>query len=429
MSFSSWLRALTSSAKEWIPVACGLAMAVSLAGCGQGEIPQAAPEPPVVTIALPVQRTITEWNEHSGRLSAVESVQVRPRVSGFVERIHFTEGSVVAKGDRLVSLDRRTFKADLAAAEAEAEQARVQLELAKGELGRVEALIGSRAVSQEEVDRRRRQVQTSEAALAAAEADVAAARLELEFTQVTAPIAGRVGRAEVTAGNLVTGGSGTSTVLTSIVSVDPIYLYFTPDERSALDYLRRQRSGGEDKLAVEMAVDGEQGFPHGGYLDFIDNQLDEATGTLLVRAVFDNPSSLLLPGLFARLRLPAGPPAQALLVPEAAIILDQTWEVLMLVDADDVVKRRRVETGPTLDGMTVIRSGLTARDRVVVDGTQRARPGSVVAPELQVPGTSSTTSQQSAPQVPGTSSTTSQQPAPQVPGTSKKTAHETGPAA
>lgn len=361
----------------------GIALATVLVGCGdgQGQTGQAAAEPPVVSVATPVQRTLTEWNEHSGRLAAVQTAQVRPRVTGFVERIHFTEGSLVDKGDLLVSLDRRTFNADLAAAKADAEQMRVQLELAKSELGRVEELIGSRAVSQEEVDRRQRQVQTAEAELASAEAEVATVGLDVEFARVTAPISGRVGRAEVTAGNLVTGGSGTSTVLTQIVSLDPIYLYFTPDERSALDYLRRQRTAGDDGVEVEMATEGEDGFPHHGRLDFIDNQLDAATGTLLVRAVFDNPEGLLLPGLFARLRLPAGPPSSVLLVPEAAVILDQTWEVLMVVDADNVVQRRRVETGPTVDGLKVIRSGLQAGEWVVVEGTQRARPGSVVKPE------------------------------------------------
>ncbi len=427
MSFLPRLRARATGTMG-CGFAAGLALAISLTACGQGEVSQGAAEPPLVTVALPVQRTITEWNEHSGRLAAVETAQVRPRVTGFVDRIHFTEGSLVTQGQRLVSLDHRTFKADLAAAEAEVEQARVQLELAKGELGRVEALIGSRAVSQEEVERRQRQVQTVEAEVAAAEAEMATIRLDLEFTQVTAPISGRVGRAEVTAGNLVTGGSGTSTVLTSIVSLDPIYVYFTPDEHSALDYLRRQRAAGEDKVTVEMAVEGDEGFPHIGYLDFIDNQLDAATGTLLVRALFDNPDGLLLPGLFARLRLPAGPASQVLLVPEAAIILDQTWEILMLVDTDNVVQRRRVETGSTVDGMTVIRNGLAAGERVVVEGTQRARPGSLVTPELQVPGTSptgtsSTGSEPATPQVPGTSNagtsnTDPQVPDPQVPGTS-----------
>lgn len=358
------------------------AFAVALAGCRSEESPsRAAAPPPVVGVAAPVERTVAEWDEHTGRLAAVNTVKVRPRVSGYVERVHFDEGSMVRAGDLLFTLDPRTFRADLKEVEADAAEARARLELAQSENARVADLAGSRAVSQEEVDRRQREVESAAAALASAEAEVAAAALDLEFTRVTAPISGRVSRIEVTEGNLVSGGSDTATVLTSIVSLDPIYLYFTPDEKTALSYLRRQRSADADGIPVEMEIAGESGFPHQGRLDFVDNRIDEKTGTLLVRAVFDNPEGTLLPGLFARVRLQARPPAPALLVPEEAVVLDQTWEVVLVVGPGNVVERRRVTTGATLDGMTVIREGLGRDDSVIVEGIQQARPDTEVTPD------------------------------------------------
>jgi len=359
--------------------------AVALAGCRSEESSssssRAAAPPPVVGVAAPVERTVAEWDEHTGRLAAVNTVKVRPRVSGYVERVHFEEGSMVRAGDLLFTLDPRTFQADLKEVEADAAEARARLELAESENARVAELAGSRAVSQEEVDRRQREVESAAAALASAEAEVAAAALDLEFTRVTAPISGRVSRIEVTEGNLVSGGSDTATVLTTIVSLDPIHLYFTPDEKAALSYLRRKRSADGDGIPVEMEIAGESGFPHQGRLDFVDNRIDEETGTLLVRAVFDNPEGTLLPGLFARVRLQARPPAPALLVPEAAVVLDQTWQVVLVVGPGNVVERHRVTTGATLDGMTVIREGLGRDDRVIVEGIQQARPGAVVTPE------------------------------------------------
>lgn len=355
-------------------------LALSAFGCGQPEAAPAPPAPPSVGVATPVERTVTEWDEYTGRLSAVDSVLVRPRVSGYVQRIHFEEGSLVDAGDLLFTLDPRTFRAALAEAQAETHEAEVRLELARTELARVEAL-DSRAVSREEIDRRRHEVRVAEAALASARAGEESAALDLEFARVVSPVSGRVGRAQVTEGNLATGGSGTATVLTTVVSIDPIYLYFTPDERAALDYLRRQRSAGGQGVPVEMELADESGFPRRGQLDFVDNRVDEETGTLLVRAVFDNPDAALLPGLFARVRLQTRPPAPALMVPEKAITQDQTREIVLVVGADGVVERREVSTGPTLDGMTVVREGLGAGERVVVEGIQRARPGSPVTPE------------------------------------------------
>lgn len=358
-----------------------LLLALGVAGCGGDTSAQApAAQAPSVGVVTPVERTVTEWDEYTGRLSAVETVQVRPRVSGYVERVHFEEGSLVGAGDLLFTLDPRSFRATVAEHQAQVRQAEVRLELARTELARVEDLIEMRAVSQEEVDRRRREIQTAEAALESARAEVAGASLDLEFTRVVAPVSGRVGRAEITEGNLVTGGSGSASVLTTIVSLDPIYLYFPPDEAAALGYLRRQRQS-SDAVAVEMALADETGFPHRGRLDFVDNRIDEETGTLLVRAVFDNPDGDLVPGLFARARLQSRPPTPALLIPERAVAQDQTREVVMVVGDGDVVERRAVTTGPTLDGMTVIRQGLDGGELVVVEGLQRAQPGATVAPE------------------------------------------------
>lgn len=362
-------------------------LALGAVGCG-GETSAQAPaaQAPSVGVATPLERTVTEWDGYTGRLSAVETVQVRPRVSGYVEEVHFREGSLVRQGDLLFTLDPRSFRATVAERRAAVRQAEVRLELAQTELARVEDLIEMRAVSQEEVDRRRREIETAQAALESARAEATGASLDLEFTRVVAPVSGRVGRAEITEGNLVTGGSGSASVLTSIVSVDPIYLYFTPDEAAALAYLRRQRRS-EGGVPVEMELADETDFPHRGRLDFVDNRIDEETGTLLVRAVFDNPDGDLLPGLFARARLQAGPPSSALLVPARAIAQDQTREVVMVVGEGDVVERRAVTTGPTLDGMTVIREGLAGGERVVVEGLQRAQPGSTVNPEpMAVPG-------------------------------------------
>lgn len=368
------------------PLGLGVAVAMLLAfaACGgdsAGGSPEGGPGgpggPPAVGVTRPVTRTIPEWDEYTGRLAAVDSVEVRARVTGFVDRVHFREGALVDRGDLLFTLDPRTFRAGLEEAEAQRQQERVRLELAQSELERIEPLIDLRAVSQEELDQRRQEVESARAALAAAEAEVRTAALDVEFARVVAPVAGRVGRARVTEGNLVTGGTGAATVLTTIVSLDPVQLYFTPDERTALTYLRRQRRA-TDGVPVEMRLGDETGFPHIGRLDFLDNQIDDETGTLLVRAVFDNPDGDLLPGLFGRVRLQAGPPVPRLLIPEAAISLDQTQEYVLVVGGDGTVERRVITTGRTADGMRVVLSGLEGDEQVVVEGLQRALPGTQV---------------------------------------------------
>lgn len=353
---------LARAASGALVASAALAALAAATGCGAGSpagggAPGGPPQgPPEVRVAEPVERVVPEWEIYNGRLTAPDRVEVRPRVTGFVERVHFEEGSLVRRGAPLYSLDPRTFRAAQAAAEARVDAIVAQLANARRELERSEGLIASRAVSQEELDQRRREVETRTAALAEARAELEAATLDLEFTRVVAPIDGRVGRAEVTEGNLVTGGSGMATVLTTIVSVDPIWVYFPLDERSALRLLERGRLGAEP-VRVELQLTGERGWPRSGRLDFVDNAIDEATGTLLVRAVFDNPDAALLPGAFGRVRLQSRAPQTRLLVPQKALGVDQTQEILLVVGADDVVERRVVETGDVRDGWIVVREG------------------------------------------------------------------------
>lgn len=365
--------------------AVALALAAVLVGCGDADSgvddgASSPPPAPTVGVLRPVERTVAEWEEVTGRLAAVDTVEVRARVSGFVEEVLFAEGSEVAEGQVLVTLDPRTFRADLQSLLARRDAAEVALDLARSEAERIEPLVERRAVSAEEADQRRRRVDTAEAALAEAEADLASARLDLEFAEVRAPIAGRIGRARVERGNLVTGGTGASTVLTTIVTVDPIELYFTPDEGVARRLLELQRGG--ETVPVEMQVGEETGFPRNGTLDFLDNRIDEETGSLLARAVFANGEGDLVPGMFARARFRIAEPRMSLLVPEVALGLDQTQRILLVVGDDDTVERRVVETGPLQGDQRVVRSGLSASDRVIVEGLQSARPGARVVPEL-----------------------------------------------
>jgi RND family efflux transporter MFP subunit len=294
--------------------------------------------------------------------------------------VDFEEGAMVAKGDLLYTLDPRTFAAERDAARARVTEAEARLQLARSEAERVQGLIASRAVSREELEQRTREVDTAEASLLAARAALESAGLDLEFARVVAPVSGRAGRALVTEGNLVTGGSGNATVLTTIVSMDPIYFRFPIDEPTALR-LRRVVDDSKNPIPVELQLTGRDDYEFRGRLDFLDNRIDEETGTLMVRAVFDNPGGGLVPGAFGRVRLQLDPPETRLLVPEKALGVDQTQQILMVVGDGDVVERRVVTTGPLADGWRVIRSGLEPGDRVVVDGLLSARPGSTVSPK------------------------------------------------
>jgi membrane fusion protein, multidrug efflux system len=360
---------------RWAP----LAAALVLASCGARPAP--APPPPKVKVVQPVAREITEWDEFTARLDAVDSVEVRPRVSGYLQSIHFQDGAIVQKGDLLFLIDPRPYEAALHRTEADLELAKSRLALARKNFARAADLLKSHAISQEESDIRESNVRQAEASVEEAQAAVDAARLDVEFTRVSAPIGGRVGRKLVTEGNLINGGVGTQgTLLTTIVSLDPIYAYFDADEGSLLKYNRLARLGQRPssrdyRNPVHVALADEEGFPHPGVMDFVDNQVDRGTGTIVGRAVLPNSDLSLLPGLFARLRLPGSGQYQAILVPDEAIGSDQSQKFVFLVDGESKAQYRTVKIGPLIDGLRVVREGVGPEDRVIVAGLQRVRPG------------------------------------------------------
>src|SRR5215471_919692 len=355
-----------------------LSGAVALvAGCRGATLAQAqmAPPPPAVSVAAVEERKITEWDEFIGRLEAVESVEIRPRVSGYIERVVFTAGKEVRKGDVLFQIDPRPYQAELARAEADLAQARSAAALATRSLDRSKMLAAGDAISKEELDNRSGAAERGAANVQAAQAAVATARLNLEWTKVRSPIRGRVGRAEVTAGNLVQPGGPMR--LTTVVSLDPIYATFDADERSYLKYASRGAGGPRDHRAPILLGTASEGhaFPHEGYVDFFDNQLDPRSGTVRARAVFPNPNHLFAPGLFARLKLVGGAAYQATVVSDRAIGTDQDKKFVLVVKSDSTVEYRPVELGRLVDGYRVVAGGLKPGEKVVVNGLQRVRPG------------------------------------------------------
>jgi RND family efflux transporter MFP subunit len=367
---------------------CGLVgWCILLSACQQQQA-ATPPPPPKVTVSQPVLREVIEWDEFTGRIEAVESVEVRARVSGYLQSVHFTDGATVKKGALLFVIDPRPYQAELNRAKAALEQAIARYERTQKDLARAQQLVKSRAVSQEEVDTRGADQREAQESVQAARAAVEAAHLNVEFTQVRAPISGRISREFVTVGNLINGGMADSTLLTRIVSLDPIYSYFDVDERSYLKYSRLwregQRSGSREvKIPVHLALGNETGFPHQGQLDFIDNRLDPNTGTMMGRSVFSNPDQMLIPGLFARIRLPGSSQYEALLIPDGAIGSDQTQRFAFVVNDQNTVEYRKVELGPIIDGLRVIRDGLKPEDWVIVNGVQRVRAGAKVDPQKQ----------------------------------------------
>jgi RND family efflux transporter MFP subunit len=358
-----------------------------LAACQQQQVAP-PPPPPKVTVSQPVVREVVEWDEYTGRLEAVESVDVRARVSGYLQSIHFTDGEVVKKGALLFVIDPRPYQAELNRAKAALEQAIARYGRTQKDFARAQELIKSRAMSQEDVDTRAADQREAQEAVQAARAAVEAAQLNVEFTQVRAPISGRISREFVTVGNLVNGGTADSTLLTRIVSLDPIYGYFDVDERAFLKYTRLWRNGTrpgsrEANIPVYLGLADETGFPHQGRLDFIDNRLDPNTGTMTGRAVFHSPELALIPGLFARLRLPGSNQYEALLIPDGAIGSDQTQRFAFVVNDQHIVEYRRVELGPIINGLRVIFDGLKPEDWVIVNGVQRVRTGAQVDPQEQ----------------------------------------------
>lgn len=359
-----------------------------LGGCGRPADQQAAsPPPPQVKIAQPLYQEVRAWDEYPGRIEAVESVDVRARVDGYLEKVNFRAGERVEKGDLLFLIDPRPFRALLSRSQADLEQARARLALAKNNLARAELMFKSKAISEEEYDARSKGLAEAQAAVQSAEATVYSARLNLEFTEVRAPISGRVGRELITAGNLVKGGGADATLLTFIVSTDPVYVYVEVDERSALKYRRlagadcaEQKSGG-GCMAAEMALADETGFLHRGNIEYESPRLTASTGTLTLRAVFPNQDGILSPGLFARLRVPGSAPFQALLLPDRAVATDLAQKFVWVMGADNKVERRPVVLGALIDGRRVIAEGLKRDEWVVVEGIQKLKPGSPVQPE------------------------------------------------
>ena len=357
----------------------------SLLGCA-GK-PPAPPPPPTVSVAPVLQRDIAEWDEFSGRLEAVDQVEIRPRVSGYIKRVTFTEGREVRKGEVLFEIDPRPYQADLERAQAQLEQARTAAELATREVARAEKLVNVQAISREEFDSRTSAEANGSAAVRAAEAAVETARLNLGWTVVRSPIAGRVSRAEVTAGNLVQAGPPTATLLTTVVSLDPIYLYFDSDEQTYLRYSGRAAAAGnrgwrDARFPVYLGLANETGFPHEGRLDFVDNRIDPASGTIRTRAVFSNRDRRFTPGLFARVKLVGSQKAPALLVRDAAIGTDQDRKFVLVLGKGDSLEYRPVEIGRLSDGLRIVRSGVAAGDKVVVTGLMRVRPGVKVTPTI-----------------------------------------------
>ena len=364
----------------------GLVIALALSGCGDKSPQQAAQPAPPVTVAQPVKRTVTDWDEFTGRFEAVEEVQVRARVGGFVTSVEFRDGAIVHAGDLLYVIDPRPFEAVALQADGQLSDARAKVELAKRELDRGLNLVQTSAVSEQVVDQRRQALQAAHAAEVQAEGALKAAKLNIEFTHVAAPITGRVSRHLVSPGNLVQGSdTGTSTLLTSVVTLDPIYVYFDMDEATYIKYSKlwfegRRPSSRDTANPVQVTLAGETKPSHDGTINFLDNRLDVSTGTLRSRAVIKNTDLSILPGQFGRVRLIGSAPYEALLIPDIAVATDQSRKIVFVVKPDDTVEARPVVLGPLDDGLRVIREGLKAEDRVIVNGIQRARVGAKVAP-------------------------------------------------
>ena len=354
-----------------LALSLAVAGSLSLHGCGRSEAQGGPPMAPPVSAAPAVARDVALYDEFSGRLEAVETVELRSQVAGTLQRVHFRDGQEVKRGELMFSIDPRPFTAELSRLEAQLASARNAAALADTELARTRKLLEQKAVSQQEADQAEAAARNAASAVRAAEAGVAAARLNVEYTQIRAPIAGRASRANVTAGNLVGAGDP---VLTSIVAQQQVHAWFDVSEQAWLRV--RGQFKGKAMPKVELALADERGFPHAGTVDFVDNRLNPATGAIRVRAVFDNADRRFVPGLYARLRLAGGTAAQAVLTPERAIGTDQTKRYVFVVGADKTAQFRVVQLGPLLDdGMRVITGGLKAGELVVVNGLQRVRPG------------------------------------------------------
>jgi multidrug efflux system membrane fusion protein len=364
-----------------------LFLALALCGCHPVAQPAPpAPPPPQVTVSHPLAKEIVDYDEFTARLGAVNSVEIRARVSGYLQKVNFKDGAEVRKGDLLFVIDPRPYQAELDSAQAALDRAKTQLELATNDNKRALDLFQSKAISAEELDTRSKNLRVANSAMRIAEATVETAKLNLDYTNIVAPIDGRVSRAMVTEGNLVNASGNESTLLTTLVSVDPVYAYFDVDEATVVKYqnLDKQglrQNGLQGSIPCELAVGNESALTHRGTVDFVDNQIDSKTGTLSARGVFPNPDRTLIPGEFGRLRVTGSGKYTGMLVPDYAMSADQDKKIVFVVGADQTVQPRQVVPGQLVDGLRVIRSGLEANDLVVLDRLQIIRAGMTVTPK------------------------------------------------
>jgi RND family efflux transporter MFP subunit len=367
-------------------------LAFGLTACGgsnaaDGKAGAHANAAPPVHVATAVQRTVTDWDTFTGRFEAIDSVKLRPRVSGYIDSVSFAEGKDVKKGDVLFVIDPRPYRVQLQRTQGELARAKAQADLSEKELQRSESLLAAHAVSQEEYEQRLSQRNQLAADLQAAKAAADAAQLDMEFTRVVAPIDGRVSRAEVTAGNFVSAGT---TVLTSVVSLDPIYVYFEGDEQTYLKYNAQAQRGErpssrENPNPVFVGLANEADFPHAGVMNFVDNALNPETGTIRARAVLDNREHLFTPGMLARVKLLGSGQYNATLIPDEAIGTDQDRKFVMVINAQNIAEYRAVQLGEVFENQRIVRGGVQAGERVIVGGLQRVRPGMPVTPEAVNP--------------------------------------------
>ena len=366
-------------------------LAPVLAACGQAQPPGGGPPPPpTVTVAKPIERGVTEQDEYVGRFVAVDSVEIRARVSGYLDQIHFRDGQMVKQGDLLFTIDKRPFQNTVAQARGTLAQAKANLSFTEADLERAKQLVSNRTLTEQAFDQRTQAFRAAQASVAANEAAVRQAELDLEFTELRAPVAGRTGDRRVSPGNLVTGGAaGTTTMLANIVSLDPIRFEFTMDEASYLRYERFSGSGKEvtgrdGGVIVGLKLLDEKDYGHRGYMDFVDNAIDRSSGTIRGRAVFSNPDAVLTPGMFGRVRVPGSPTYNALLLPDAAIGTEQIRKFVLVIGPDNAAVQKFVTLGPlTEDGLRIIKEGIKADDNVIVNGLMRVRPGQKVTPQEQ----------------------------------------------
>jgi len=394
----------TASRRTWIIAGTVVAILATVAAgraiTARDDQPQGPPPAPPVTVAAAIARPVTDWDEFTGHLESVDMVDVRPRVSGYVERVAFTEGAMVTKGDILFITDPRPYEADVAKAKADLAQAETRRTLAQSEVARAQHLLAAQAISRQDYDTRTSASAEGDAAVQAAQAALTTAQLNLEWTTVRAPITGRVGRALVTPGNLVQAGASNATPLTTVVSLDPIYVYFDGDEQTYLKDLGLAPESGargaqqNAKRVVYMGLADETGYPHEGYIDFVDNKLDPVAGTIRARAVFPNHDHRLTPGLFARIKIVGSTSYQATLIRDDAVGTDQDRKFVFVLKPDSTVDYRAITLGPMDKGLRVVKHGLAPGERVVVNGLQRVRPGAKVTPSV-VPMTPPSDSQPS----------------------------------